>query len=545
MNKRNYNVFFNTHTVSGIVISIALYVIFLAGAFALFMENINHWEINERGESANVIVDYDRVLDEVAAQGYQMHGRSFMIDGHQEKITISSRPLRDTTLAKNSLHLLSDSVSRGGINMAFDAHSYAVSKAKGKQMQKAQLGHFLFELHYFNQIPRVGILLSGLVSLFFLFAIITGLIIHWDKILSYFFTFRLKATLKNLWTDAHTTLSIIGLPYQLMFALTGTVFGLSVLLFLPFAKVLYNGDNVAMLEDVFPSPATRQYEMLGYSDSAVSINPLVVKTVNQVPEESKKHITVSIKNYHDANAHLVVNVINDQPTSFFNTVESIYRLSDGALVHEKQEQDLPPYAVGMVEFLHKIHFGHYGGNFIKVLYFLMALLTCLVIISGVMVWLKARSAKKYEGKRKFINNVGAIYLGACLGLYPAIALLFVLSKTFPAEMSNRFTYISWLFLAFWVGYTLYSYVIKNYFRINRNALILAGIMGVLIPLCNGLHSGLWLWKSLTMGYPDTFAIDLIWLIAGITTLIIAFNIKPLVEAPPKRKVKAMVKEAVG
>ncbi|WCC44944.1 hypothetical protein PJW08_01285 [Tenacibaculum finnmarkense] len=40
MSKRNYNVFFNTHTVSGIVISVALYVIFFAGAFSFFKEEI-------------------------------------------------------------------------------------------------------------------------------------------------------------------------------------------------------------------------------------------------------------------------------------------------------------------------------------------------------------------------------------------------------------------------------------------------------------------------------------------------------------------------
>ena len=41
--RRLHNVFFNTHTISGIVISVALYVIFLAGAFALFQNNINNW----------------------------------------------------------------------------------------------------------------------------------------------------------------------------------------------------------------------------------------------------------------------------------------------------------------------------------------------------------------------------------------------------------------------------------------------------------------------------------------------------------------------
>ena len=50
MSNRNYNVFFNTHTVSGIVISIALYVIFFAGAFALFKGEIQIWEEGKNPE---------------------------------------------------------------------------------------------------------------------------------------------------------------------------------------------------------------------------------------------------------------------------------------------------------------------------------------------------------------------------------------------------------------------------------------------------------------------------------------------------------------
>ncbi|MEM9528718.1 MAG: hypothetical protein AAGA31_19040, partial [Bacteroidota bacterium] len=130
---------------------------------------------------------------------------------------------------------------------------------------------------------------------------------------------------------------------------------------------------------------------------------------------------------------------------------------------------------------------------------------------------------------KFNTNVGAIYLGISLGLYPAIALMFVLTKTFPSEMTNRFSWINWLFLVFWVGYTIYAYRSKNHFHINRNALIIAGILGILIPVFNGFNSGLWFWKSLPMGYSDSFFVDVGWLVMGIVTLWTAYNIKPLNE----------------
>tara|TARA_B110001450_G_scaffold119057_1_gene112260 strand:- start:2527 stop:2784 length:258 start_codon:yes stop_codon:yes gene_type:complete len=62
--KRIYNIFFNLHTVSGIIISVALYVIFIAGAFSLLKEEIYDWEndvVDKRVSRQEI--DYDRVLN--------------------------------------------------------------------------------------------------------------------------------------------------------------------------------------------------------------------------------------------------------------------------------------------------------------------------------------------------------------------------------------------------------------------------------------------------------------------------------------------------
>jgi hypothetical protein len=57
------------------------------------------------------------------------------------------------------------------------------------------MGEFLFRLHFMaqlNQVPiRVGIapfgyLIAGITAFIFLFALITGLLLHWDKIVSNF-----------------------------------------------------------------------------------------------------------------------------------------------------------------------------------------------------------------------------------------------------------------------------------------------------------------------------------------------------------------------
>ena len=79
VNRRLHNVLFNTHTVSGIVISVALYVIFLAGAFALFQNNINNCEINEPAKEFALDLDDERVLAEGEKKGYQRYSRDCVV----------------------------------------------------------------------------------------------------------------------------------------------------------------------------------------------------------------------------------------------------------------------------------------------------------------------------------------------------------------------------------------------------------------------------------------------------------------------------------
>ncbi len=50
---RPYNIFFHLHTVSGIVLAVALFVIFFAGAFTLFKSEFYLWE-NPQARTAGI-----------------------------------------------------------------------------------------------------------------------------------------------------------------------------------------------------------------------------------------------------------------------------------------------------------------------------------------------------------------------------------------------------------------------------------------------------------------------------------------------------------
>ena len=88
MGKVNYNRFFHLHTVSGIVISVGLYVIFFAGAFAMFLEETEHWEKGVNNHEKSVLyseIDYDQLLDSLD-QKYGVYGRTLSIRLENGKI---------------------------------------------------------------------------------------------------------------------------------------------------------------------------------------------------------------------------------------------------------------------------------------------------------------------------------------------------------------------------------------------------------------------------------------------------------------------------
>ena len=528
---RIHNELFNVHTVTGITISVALFICFLAGAFALFMDNIDHWEGNVKNNAYDPKIDYERLLEVTEGEGYDLDNRNIQIryyEGATSYIQINALPpkLKDAiSIADDAGPSRKDSLAMANVALRIHPETYEVLQ-KNAEFGDESLGTFLYHLHYFNQIPNLGFYLSALVSLFFLLAIVTGTIVHWKKIVSNFFTFRLKGSLKNLWTDAHTSLGIIGLPFQFMYALTGAFFGLALLVFLPMITLVYDGDQDRMTKDVFPGRTNYEvlYEPL---EGRLNINDLVAQSMEDLGRDDLANLQVSISAYNDKNAHLSINVFKSNINQLVSYWHTTYRLSDGKVVNSKAINETS-YNDGFVMAFFNLHFANFGGYFLKFIYFILALITCFVILSGVMIWLEARNTKKYEHKKRFNTNVGAIYLGASLGLLPAIAFLFCMTKVFPLEMEGRFGTMSIVFFLFWLCYTIYAFFLKDFHKINKHALLVTGILGILILLLNGIQSGLWPWKSLPHGYIDSFFVDVSWLVMGSISLWAGLRVKRLV-----------------
>ncbi|WBX76847.1 PepSY-associated TM helix domain-containing protein [Tenacibaculum ovolyticum] len=508
MSKKNYNIFFNTHTVSGIVISVALYIIFFAGAFSLFKQEIQFWEEGKSiSHTERKDINYDKILSSLDEK-HELTGRDLRIT-FEEK---SDRIFINMTASKDTL-----ATEKGKTANYFYAD---INSTKTKSyIEQYSLGEFLFRLHFFQQFPVIGVYLAGLVSFFFLFAIVTGVIVHWKKIIPKFYAFNPKTVLQKVWTNAHTALGIIGLPFQFIFAVTGAYFALSVLVLLP-ANFLYNGNQTKLLEDL--RPARKSYEWVATSNEKIpSFNSFVKKTQN---EWDNFHVTkANIKNYGGVNMKYVITGELEDHKRFVGLGRMVYDVYSNKVAAIKDPYTLN-YNEDTQRLLTRLHFGDYGGTFMKIIYLILSLITCFVIITGVLIWIESRNKKSMTlRQRLYTAKVGHIYLSICLSMLPVTALAFLFVKFANGYFINKQTIIYYFYFITWLLFILYFRFKRDNYYTNKASLLLGAIFGFLIPISNGVVSGNWIWTTYLNQQYEILFIDLLWI--GIASFSLLFYIK--------------------
>jgi uncharacterized iron-regulated membrane protein len=486
-----------------------LYVIFFAGSFSFFRDEIIGWERNEGTTTDKAIhLDYDKALKAIDS-AYDLKGRSFSFyRSHAERrVTVNLEPTKDSSASKKA---------RESQYIYLDTKTHKISTYENSY----SLGEFLYRLHFLAQIPYpYGYYIAGFTALFFLFAIITGVLVHWKKIVSNFYVFRPKEKLKTMWTDAHTSLGMIGLPFQFVYAVTGAFFLINIFLVAPAVLALYGGDEDKLYDDL--GYGDKKYEYAKQPlEKAFSINDFAAATTAKW--KSFEVNELSVQNYGDKNMQVIVEGAIPTSQKFHGTGTVVYKVAENKAIVEQRPTDTTTYLEGTQSVLYRIHFADYGGYALKLVSFVLGLVTCFVIISGVMIWLTARDKKNMpEKKRRFNERVARIYLATSLSMYPMTALSFIAVKIFRPNTDtffNYFYFLGWLLLS--VAFILK----KDNFFTNKTCLMAGSIIGFFIPVTNGVMTGNWPWNSFENSF-QVFFIDVFWLLLASITFYASLRVK--------------------
>jgi uncharacterized iron-regulated membrane protein len=512
---RLFNVMFHTHTVAGIVISFALFVIFYAGAFSLFRHELYKWENPLARFETKKNIDYEAIIK--------------LVENH----TKQPNAFRDINIVTPSdvnpfIQLFSfykDATGKNkDVRYYINPHTKEFYKEPHQSNNPKALTYMadtLYRLHYFSQIPVIGKYVSGLVAFFFLFAIVTGILIHWKQITNKFYKLNIKGKWKQIWVNSHTVIGTIIIPFQITFAITGAFLGLSLFLLAPSAFILFDGDTNEIVK-LIDANALRKYDK-----NAKDIKS--TKTINQryssiTKEYPNHHINkIRIRNFGKEDGTVLFYIDDEKGLSGSGTF--VYDYKDGNLI-DKTIPYKKSYVSAARIFITRLHFGNFGGYLLRIIYFILALLTCYVITSGVMIWQTARNNSKYTDKQKrFHHRVTKFYLAFTSSLFPAIALIFIANKVIPIPMEFRIVYVKSTFFIGWLLFTLLGLFWNNFGKLNRRYLAIGSLLALLIPICNGIITEDWFWKTFAKGQYYVFSVDLTWFLTGVLGLWIYSNLK--------------------
>ncbi|MEM8527675.1 MAG: PepSY-associated TM helix domain-containing protein [Bacteroidota bacterium] len=530
---RLYNIFFHTHTVAGIVISFALFVIFYAGAFSLFRHDILRWENPDARIEVPETVDVDRAL--VAAMDHyenfaetevftirmpteespfvKFYGATYAeteVDEEQAATTEEEAQDEKVTEIDTTVATAQRETERFAAHINVEDNYHLIDEKEAE----TTIGDTIYHLHYFRQIPAIGIYISGFVALFFLFASITGLMIHWRNIVSRFYAFVIERKWKQIWSNAHTVLGVIGFPFQVAYAITGAFFGLTILLLIPSALVLFEGDTQKIIAVVRPEAAIQVDKDAPKAEHA-SLQFYYDKVEKMYPNVA----IGNVRAYNHGREDGYVSFYLDDGRTINGTGSIVYSLVSGEVLFHSPPSE-GGYVTSVMNVISKLHFANFGGLALRVIYFILAMITCFMILSGVLLWQEARNTKKYTDKQKrFHHRVTKFYLAVCLGLFPAVAIIFIANKAVPMDLAGRVAYVNATFFISWLLLIIAGLFWNNFRKLNRNYLQIGGIFSLLIPITNGIVTGDWVWKTLANAQWYVASVDIFWMITGLSALL--------------------------
>lgn len=388
------------HAWVGIVSGLALFVAFFAGAINMFHHELHHWQEPYQAEAEHGDANMQALLDTVIARNADAGNWMFLIPGDEPAAIW--REMVDGEAVWHTEHA-SD----------FNDAGEAVERPH------SELAGFINELHFRLGIPVVGLYLMGVISVLYGAALIGGLVIHWPKLKKEFFALKHQGNLRRYWKNLHNLVGVISFPFHLIFAVTGAAMGCFALITLTMGALVFGPQFQGAATDAMEAWPTPQAS--GNSATMAPVDQYLATAREQLPEMEVGWI--ELQQYGDENG--VVDVGGSVAGNVAHHAHVVMR-ADNAELLTVSAPGARPFNHFLLSPVYSLHFGDYGGLFVRVLYFVLGLLGCLLFVSGNIMWSERRTDR--QGPSRAAAIMLRLTLGVTFGVMAGIALSFMANK---------------------------------------------------------------------------------------------------------------------
>jgi uncharacterized iron-regulated membrane protein len=407
------------HTWSGLLAGWLLFVIFVGGTIACFDRELDDWmrpalhdiestpapkfdaamaQLRERAPGAHVWWAHVPHARERAIEAYWMHD-----DGTQGKLTLDPRD--------------------------------------GTPTPETAGGEFFFELHWNLHAGTTGMFVVGFAGVLMLVALVAGVITH-KRIFKDFFMFRPWAGGQRAWLDGHNVTGVLGLPFHLLIAYTGVII---------FATSYISGG----LDTAYKGDLERYFQEAGGFHEREELNRRLERlhSIDALVADAQRRMGqpvdwAAVEHPDDASALIVFGTDHARRVAW-DMQQVQYDAATGAFVHHST----PPTAGYLTySFLGGLHMVQFGGSGLRTLYFLLGLAGCVMLASGMQVWVRKRAQKIAQaGPLTGYTLVVGLNIGIVAGMPVAVAAMLLGNRLLPALIPERASAEIMVFCAAWLA----------------------------------------------------------------------------------------------
>ncbi|KZN46995.1 PepSY-associated TM helix domain-containing protein [Pseudoalteromonas luteoviolacea] len=500
----------SVHTWTGITAGLLLFIGFFAGALTMFGSAIDDWATPPDYQLQQVATgQHDVLLRQVfAAHPDTLKNVTVSFDEHSSPVYwYGSGSARGFSLNDQMLHA------------SLDAQGQLVSELRHVNELSMLVDYLHRSAGIIGEIghDQAGVYVLGVAAFLYFIALVSGLIFLLPSLVKSFFALRQEKGANRFWLDSHNLVGIASLPFHIIIAITVVVFSFHDLFYGGLSQVygdkpLFGGDEhheevryeISALPNL--SEIRKQVELYapGYEVQSINLRGL-----------TSEHPSASV-------AVLSEESLMRGPHSDFLFMNPFTLEIDTSSVTNGNGQQGVWGSVVTTFF--GLHFGSYGGELGRWIYFIMGLGGAFLFYSGNLIWLEKRRKKQLVTQSKSSNFMASLTVGVCLGSVIGIAGAFAVSKWLTLTALNINIAYMWVYYslffasmigAFILGAARFSLLGLYSFALLCSIVPLTSLCGLLLP-----NIGIWVPSSAA-----DFGIEVCAICFAIASLLAAKRVK--------------------
>ncbi|WGG52426.1 PepSY domain-containing protein [Rugamonas sp. DEMB1] len=415
------------HTWVGIGAGMLLFIGFFAGALTMFKGPLDRW-ISSPAQTLQPVAQarLDPLVRQVLEQ-YPAARKGFTL--HLEQHENVAAPLTWSGGGGREIDL---SAKRWQATLDGDG------KLVARQELPSLLAQLIDMLHRTGGVPGtlgdeyLGIYLMGVAGVMYFLALVSGVVLLLPTLVKDFFALRAGKNRKRFWLDAHNVVGIASLPFHVVISVTVIVFAFHDQFYDSLQEVVYGDTPMFQRGGGKPVP-----HAVG---DMLPATVLIAKVRQAAPDF---HVSEMLFMGLDGPRPMIrAAVLN--PRHLVHGPESAYVMLNPYSGEVTNKTMLPGHAdtwSSLVTPLFALHFGSYGGNMMRWVYFVFGLSGAFLFYSGNLLWVEKRRKNQIRDQApprqtRTTLRMASATLGVCLGSVAGVLLTMVAGKWLYGSAAN-------------------------------------------------------------------------------------------------------------